>query len=181
MLYALLKHPELLERMRAEVDAMYEQGAPTPEGLRKLEVTHRIAMETLRVYPVVPALTRTVSNSFEFGGYTVPAGAEVMLGTTVAHHLPEYFPDPERFDIERYSHGAAQHRQPGAFAPFGVGRHRCLGSGFSEVQIALTMATIVRETELVLERPERPLKIKLAPAPHPDESLRFRLVRRRGT
>ena len=180
MLYALLKHPHLLERMRAEVDAMYERGAPTPEGLRKLDVTHRIAMETMRMYPVVPALTRTVCNSFEFGGYRVPAGAEVMLGTTVGHHMAEYFPDPERFDIDRYSEGTAQHRQPGAFAPFGVGRHRCLGSGFSEVQIALTMATIVRETELVLDRPERPLKIKLAPAPHPDESLRFRLVRRRG-
>ena len=179
MLHALLKHPVLLERMRAEVDEMYELGPPTPEGLRKLDVTHRIALETLRMYPVVPALTRIVSNSFEFGGYQVPAGAQVMLGTTVSHHLPECFPDPDRFDIERYSKSAQQHRQPGAFAPFGVGRHRCIGSGFSEVQIALTMAVIVRETELVLDRPERPLKIKRTPAPHPDESLRFRLVRRR--
>ena len=180
MLYALLKHPDLLARMRAEVDAMYEHGPPTPERLRKLDVTHRIALETLRFYPIIPALTRTVSNSFEFGGYRVPAGTELMLGTTVGHHLPEYFPDPERFDIERYAQATAQHRQPGAFAPFGVGRHRCLGSGFSEVQIALTMATIVHETELVLDRPERPLKIKLAPAPHPDDSVRIRLVRRRG-
>ena len=180
MLYALLKHPDLLERMRAEVDDMFEHGPPTPQALRKLDVTHRIALETMRMYPIIPALTRTVSNSFEFGGYRVPAGAQVMLGTTVGHHLSEYFPDPERFDIERYSEGTAQHRQPGAFAPFGVGRHRCLGSGFSEVQIALTMATIVRETELELHRPERPLKIKLAPAPHPDESLQVRLVRRRG-
>ncbi len=180
MLYVLLKHPDLLERMRAEVDEMYERGPPTPEGLRKLDVTHRIALETLRMYPVVPALTRTVSNSFEFAGYRVPAGAQAMLGTTVSHHLPECFPDPERFDIERYSKGVQQHRQPGAFAPFGVGRHRCIGSGFSEVQIALTMAVIVRETELVLDEPERPLKIKRTPAPHPDESLRFRLVRRRG-
>ena len=180
MLYALLKHPDLLERMREEVDGMYESGPPTPEGLRKLDVTHRIAIETLRMYPVIPALTRTVSNSFEFGGYQVPAGAQAMLGTTVSHRLPECFPDPERFDIERYSKSTQQHRQPGAFAPFGVGRHRCIGSGFSEVQVALTMATIVREAELVLDRPERPLKIKLTPAPHPDESLRIRLVRRRG-
>ena len=180
MLYALLKHPDLLERMKAEVDDMYGRGPPTPEGLRGLEVTHRIAMETLRMYPVIPALTRTVSNTFEFGGYQVPANAQVLLGTTVGHHLPEYFPEPERFDIERYSKDTRQHRQPGAFVPFGVGRHRCLGSGFSEVQIALTMAAIVRETDLALDRPERPLKIKLAPAPHPDESLRFRLVRRRG-
>ena len=180
MLYALLKHPDILERMRTEVDAMFERGRPTPQALRKLDVTHRIALETMRMYPIIPALTRTVSNSFEFEGYRIPAGAQVMLGTTVGHHMPEYFPDPDRFDIERYSEGTAQHRQPGAFAPFGVGRHRCLGSGFSEVQIALTMATIVHETDLVLDRPERELKIQLAPAPHPDESLRFRLVRRRG-
>ena len=180
MLYALLKHPELLERMRAEVDEMYERGPPTPEGLRKLDVTHRAALETLRMYPIIPGVPRIASNSFEFGGYRVPAGAQLMLGTTVSHHLPECFPEPERFDIERYSRSSQQHRQPGAFAPFGVGRHRCLGSGFSEVQIALTMAAIVRETELVLDRPERPLKVKLTPAPHPDDSLQFRLVRRRG-
>ena len=180
MLYALLKHPDLLEQMRAEVDDMYERGPPTPAGLRKLDVTRRITLETLRMFPVIPAVTRIVSNSFEFGGYRVPAGAQLMLGTTVSHHLPECFPDPDRFDIERYSQSTQQHRQPGAFAPFGVGRHRCLGSAFSEVQIALTMAAIVRETELVLDRPDRPLRVKLTPAPHPDESLRLRLVRRRG-
>ena len=181
MLYALLKHPEILERMREEVDEMYaEHGAPTPAGMRKLDVTHRVALETLRMYPVVPALTRTVSNSFEFGGYRVPAGSEIMLGTTVGHHLPEYFPEPDRFDIERYSRSRAEHKQPGAFAPFGVGQHRCIGSGLSELQIALTLAAIVRKADLALERPERPLKIKLSPAPHPDESVRMRLVQRRG-
>lgn len=180
MLYVLLTHPDLWERMQAEVDAMYEHGLPTPEVLGKLDVTHRVAIETLRMYPVIPALQRTVSNSFDFGGYRVPAGARVLIGVTVGHHLEEYFPNPKVFDIERYSPGRREHLQPGAFAPFGVGRHRCLGSGFAEVQIALTMATIVRETELALERPERPMRIRQAPTPHPDDSLRFRVARRRG-
>ena len=180
MLYALLKHPDIMERVREEVDEIYEHGPPTPEGLRKLDVTHRVAMETLRMYPVIPALTRTVSNSFEFEGYRVPARSEILLGTTVGHHLPEYFPEPHRFDIERYSPGRAEHQQPGAFAPFGVGRHRCIGSSLSELQIVLTLATVVREADLELERPERPLKIKLSPAAHPDASVRMRLVRRRG-
>ena len=159
MLYSLLKHPEILEQMRAEVDEMYEEGPPTPEGLRGLDVTRRVALETMRMYPVVPALTRTVANSFEFEGYRVPAGSQVMLGTTVGHHLPEYFPDPDRFDIERYSRDRTEHLQPGAFAPFGVDRHRCIGSSLAELQIALTLATIVHEADLVLERPERPLTI----------------------
>jgi len=180
MLYALLKHPDIMERVREEVDEIYEHGPPTPEGLRKLDVTQRVAMETLRMYPVIPALTRTVSNSFEFEGYRVPARSEILLGTTVGHHLPEYFPEPHRFDIERYSPGRAEHQQPGAFAPFGVGRHRCIGSSLSELQIVLTLATVVREADLELERPERPLKIKLSPTAHPDASVRMRLVRRRG-
>ena len=179
MLYALLKHPDLLAQMRAEVDAAFDGGTPTAEGLRGLDVTHRIALETLRMYPIVPALMRIVSNSFEFEGYRVPAGAQVVIGTTVGHHLPECFPDPGRFDIERYRRSPPEHRRPGAFAPFGLGRHRCLGAGFAEVQIALTLATVVREVDLALERPGRPLKIRHTPAPHPDASFRIRVTGRR--
>ena len=83
MLYSLLKHPDILERVREEVDEMYEEhGAPTPAGMRKLDVTHRVALETLRMYPVVPALTRTVSNSFEFEGYRVTR----RLRDHIGHH-----------------------------------------------------------------------------------------------
>ena len=132
------------------------------------------------MYPVVPALIRKVSNSFEFEGYHVPAGSDVMLGTTVGHYLPEYFPDPERFDIERYTKDRAEHQQPGALAPFGVGPHRCIGANLSQLQIVLTLTTIVRETDLELEHPQRPTKIKRKPAPHLDDSVRLRLVRRRN-
>lgn len=179
MLYVLLKHPELLERMTAEVDALFDEGTPTIQGLRQLDVAHRIAMETLRMYPVIPGSIRTVANSFEFAGYTVPAGAQVIIGNTVPHHLSEYFPSPERFDIERYTPERAEHRQRAAYAPFGVGTHRCLGSSLAEVQIVLTMATIVREAKLVLHSPKRALKIKQVPNPRPDSSFKFCLVRRR--
>ena len=97
----------------------------------------------------------------------------------MGHHLPEYFPEPDRFDIERYSPDRSEHLQPGAFAPFGVDRHRCIGSSLAELQIILTLATIVHQADLELERPERPLKIKRSPAAHPDPSVHMRLVRRR--
>ena len=179
MLYALLKHPDLLAQMRAEVDAAFDRGTPTAEDVRGLDVTHRVGLETLRMYPIVPAVTRIASNSFEFAGYRVPAGAQILIGTSVGHHLPECFPDPGRFDIERYRQSSPEHRQPGVFAPFGLGRHRCLGSGFAEVQIGLTVATIIRELDLALERPDRPLKIKHTPAPHPDASFRIRVTGQR--
>ena len=179
MLYALLKHPELFERMTADADALFAQPILTAQGLHELDVTRRIVLETLRMYPVIPGLPRTVANSFEFGGYTVPARASVIVGNTVPHHLSEYFPEPGRFDIERYTPERAEHQQPGAFAPFGLGTHRCLGSSFAEVQIALTLLTVVREVELTLSPPGYKLKVGHLPTPHPASSFKFRVSSRR--
>ena len=178
-LYALLKYPDLLEQVTDEADALFRHGTPTMRDMRRLDATHRVVLEALRIYPIIPGITRVASNSFEFGGYKVPAGAWVLIGNTVPHHLPEFFPDPDRFDIERYRRVPPEHQRPGVYAPFGLGRHRCLGSSFAELQIMVNLATVVHETELVLENPNRPIKIKNTPIPHPDESFRFRLVGRR--
>ena len=180
MLYALLKHPDLLDRMTAEADTGFSGGTLPADALRRLDVTHRVALETLRLYPIAPAITRTVSNTFEFAGYTIPAGERVIVATTVPHHLPQYFPEPERFDIERYTPERQEHRRPGVFAPFGAGPHVCLGAGFAEVAIAATMATIVHEIEPALDPPDYVLKISPAPTPSPDDRFKFRVRRRRA-
>ncbi len=179
MLYALLKHPDLLERMTAEADASFDGGTLTADALRRLDVTHRVGLETLRMYPIAPAITRTVSNTFEFAGYTIPAGEQVIVATTVPHHLEQYFPEPERFDIDRYTPERQEHRRPGVFAPFGAGPHVCLGAGFAEVSIAATMATIVHEIEPALDPPDYVLKVSPAPTPSPDDRFKFRVLRRR--
>ena len=106
MLYALLKHPELLAQVRSEADRLFADGEPTLEGLREMDTTHRAAMETMRMYPVAPLLFRTVTNAFELSGYRIPAGEHVIIATTVPHYLPECFPEPERFDIDRYTRSA---------------------------------------------------------------------------
>jgi cytochrome P450 len=178
MLYALLSDPELLERMRSEVAGVFTGEPLTSESFGKLTTTRRILLETQRMYPAIPGAVRVVSNSFEFGGYKVPAGKRVLVGFTAAHHLPECFPEPDRFDIGRFAEDRAEHRQPGAYAPFGFGGHRCLGIGFAEVQIVLTMATIVHEMELALMRPNRPLRTRQVTTIRP--VYRFRLTERRG-
>ena len=115
MLYALLKHPDVLGRMTAEVDALFARGVPALRDLRELDVTHRVAMETMRRWPLGPAVPRLVANSFEFQGYTVPAGERVLVAFTLPHRMAEYFPDPDRFDIDRYTDERAEHRQPGVY------------------------------------------------------------------
>ena len=174
MLYALLRDPGLLARAREEADALFADAEPAWSDVGKMDVLHRTALETLRMYPTVPMLAPTVTNSFEFAGYRVEAGETVFAATSVPHYLPECFPEPDRFDIERYTEARSEHRQPYAYAPFGLGPHRCLGNGFAEVQIAVTMATLLHEVDLALHPSGYRLKTAELPLPRPRESSRVR-------
>ena len=180
ILYTLLKHPDLMERMTKEADQLFANGIPDADSLKQLDVTHRVAMETLRMYPPVPSLLRTAAKSFDFGGYNIPEGESIILATTLPHFLPQLFPDPERFDIERYAPDRIEHRQPGAFSPWGVGPHICPGVGFAEVSIALTVATVLHWMELALDPPDYELKLSQGLGPRPTGSLKFRVIRRRN-
>ena len=182
MLYELLARPDLLERARAEADALFAQGTPTAQGIQGLDVIRRAYMETLRLHPPVPRTVRTVSNGFEFAGCTVPAGRQVILEFTLAHHMETYFSDPERFDIDRFAPPRNEHQQHGAYMPYGVGTHRCIGSHLAEFLAVTAMATILHDVELALHPPGYVLtnrKIKGLPTPHPGRSFRIRVLGRR--
>ncbi|UTA51121.1 cytochrome P450 [Deinococcus radiodurans] len=117
VLYRMHLHSEFLPALRAEADALFRDGPPTAEALGRSPLLHRFVMETLRVHPIAPALSRTLTEDVEFAGHRIPAGTPVIIGTTVPHGLPELFPDPEHFDPGRFAPGRAEHRQPGAYAP----------------------------------------------------------------
>ena len=178
-LYGILKHPDIMARVVAEADEFFA-GPPTAERLRKMDVTHRVVLESLRMYPAAPAIFRTVVNSFDFAGHHIPAGSSVFVATTVTHRLPEFFPDPDRFDIDRYLPDRAEHRQANAFVPFGVGTHRCLGSGFAEAQTLLTIAAILHSAELEMHPPGYELKVTNVPTPRPSKRFKFKVKRLRG-
>ena len=180
ILYELLKHPDVLQRAKDEADALFAQGPPTAQGLRSLDVIPRILMETLRLYPSVSALNRTVTNSFEFAGYTVPAGEQVYIWLTLCHSLPEYFPNPQQFDIDRFAPPRNEHKQSMVYQPYGIGTHRCLGGYLAEFMIVTIMATILHDVELALDPPKYKLKVNNAPTSHPNDSFKFKVTRRRS-
>ena len=180
MAYTLVNHPDLRERMTEEADKLFANGGPDVNALRQMDVTRRIAMETLRMYPPIPALVRASSKPFDFGGHHISEGETIILGTTVPHYLPQFFPDPEHFDIDRYLPERMEHRQPGAFAPWGVGAHSCPGNGFAEAAIEVTMLTVVHDLELALHPADYQLKkFNSTPVFTPDSSLKFRVTQRR--
>ena len=177
-LYSLLKHPDLLKRVTREADEFFACGNPTPEGIRRMTVTQGVIMETLRMFSVAPGLQRTVSNTFEFGGYYIPAGTQVLIANCVPHRLPEFFPEPDSFDIDRYSPLRREHARPGVFAPFGLGHHGCLGRGFAEVQMVLSLATLLHRARIDLAPADYRLKTRHFPTLRPDGNFKIRLQRR---
>ena len=182
MLYVVLKNPALRERVQAEADGLFAGGAPDAAKVRELDVVYRIMLEALRMYTPVPGIQRKVTTSFDFAGHRIPAGENLLLAFVVTHDLPEHFPDPQRFDIDRYLPGREEHRQPGVFAPFGVGVHHCAGRGFAQVQLPLLVLTLLHEAELELVPPTYELKTDrwlLFPSFVPDKRLRFRIRSRR--
>ncbi len=173
MLYALLKHPEVMERMLPEVETLFANEGPTVQKLRRMEVTHRVAMETMRMYRISPVSFRTVVNAFEFAGHVIPAGTSAMFAITMMHVMPEYFPEPERFDIDRYLPERAEHMKSGAYAPFGLGTHRCLGSGFTEVCLALTLATMLHHTKITMHPSNYQVKMNFSTVAAPKNSFKI--------
>ena len=164
MIYTLLKRPGLMEQVRAETDMLFADGAPNPRALRQMDVTHRVALETLRIFPLGSVLARSVANSFDFAGYRIRAGENVMVASAVTHFLDEHFPEPDRFDITRYGPERAEHKQKHTYAPFGLGEHRCLGAGLADVLMVLITATILRYAELAIDPPNYELRMLTLPA-----------------
>ena len=143
-----------------------------------MPVTQRAILETLRLYPIVPVMVRTVANSFEFGGYWIPAGTSVWVAMPVSHHLPEIYPEPQRFDIDRFLPERREHGQPGAFAPFGYGPAQLPGTGGGPVvQMALINATILHRADIALDPPGYRLKLDSIPVPTPNRSFKIRVTR----
>ncbi len=178
-IYAWLKHG-VWERVSAAAADLFADGPPSIGALRKAEVLHAAVMEVLRMYPVAAFTPRLAAQSFTFHGYRVEKGSRLLIANTLTHFLPEFFPDPDTFDIERHLPPRKEYRQAGVFAPFTLGPHTCLGAGMAEVQLMTTLATIVHGAELTLDPPDYVVKQALTPIPSPGFDFKVRLVRRKA-
>ncbi len=174
--YTVLKHPEVLKKVQAEVDELFAHGEIDEAGLlKRLPVLNGAIMETMRLYPIAVAQMRCANKDFVFEGHQFREGELMYVATCVPHFMEEYFPDPERFDIERYSKPRDEHKKQGAYSPYGRGPHTCLGKSLAEIQLALSMARLFYRLDLELISPDYELKTKTAPTPGPAMSYKLRV------
>jgi cytochrome P450 len=178
-IYAVLKHPEVHERVRREADALFAQGSIDEADLRRVPAIDGAIMEAMRMYPIAVAQMRTATRDFAFLGHRIREGELLYVATAVPHYMEEYYPHPEKFDIDRYAKPRAEHLKPGVYSPYGRGTHTCLGKTLAEVQMSVSMARLFYLLDLELEYPEYELQTKVLPTPGPSMKFKVRVKARR--
>jgi cytochrome P450 len=128
----------------------------------RLALLEMVLDETLRMYPPAWIGARKSIDTYEFAGVAVPGGVYVNYSSWVSHHLPEVFPEPERFRPERFSPEARAALPKGAYVPFGGGSRICIGMRFGQLEIKAIASALLRRFEFELE-PGYKLRIRQMP------------------
>lgn len=142
--YLLSQHPEVEKKFHDEVDKHLGGRYPRIGDVMELSLTGRIFSEALRLYPPLWAIGRRAMVECQIGSYTIPAGSVVILSSFVTHRDPRWFPEPLRFDPERWQPAAKLERPRFSYFPFSAGSRSCLGEAFASTEGVLCLATIAQ-------------------------------------
>ena len=178
--HAMVSRPEFYEQIRAEADALFADGDPDREALTGpgTDVTRRFIMECMRLYPIVPLSVRNVANACEVEGYELAEGVRVFIATTATHYMGDLFPEPFKFDIDRYAAPRREHVGMG-YAPYGLGTHTCLGARLTEMYLAVNLLLMAHHFTFEVAPKNYKLKISPFPSMSPSKKLKFRIVEQR--
>lgn len=172
-LWELARHPDVQEASRAEVDAVCRGHAPTPADTRRLHLTRRIVLETLRLHPPAWNIGRTASRTHNLGGTCIPEGSYLSVSPYVMHRSRALWPQPDAFLPGRFVAEAEPRRAPGSFLPFGAGPHRCPAARHAIEQLQMLLAVFVQLTRFEpADVPVRPRGL-IGLRPEPDVYLRI--------
>ncbi|MCY3766822.1 MAG: cytochrome P450 [Gemmatimonadetes bacterium] len=182
VVYAMASQPDLYARIQAEADALFAKGDPGREEFTpaNIDVTHRFLMECLRMYPIVSMSIRNVMNTCVVENHELPMGERIHIAMTATHYMSDVFPDPGKFDIDRYLPPRHEHRNPG-YAPYGLGTHKCLGTRWMELHLAANLLMLAHYFTIDVSPAKYKHKLRFSPFPSlkPSKKLKFRITEQR--
>ena len=153
--YLLDRHPDVRTKLRGEAAAVIGGRVPAAEDVDRLDYVEQVINESLRLYSPIHSLSRVALEDDTLGGYAIPAGATLYVSLYAVHRLAKLWPDPHRFDPERFAPQACADRPRFTFIPFAAGHRNCIGGAMAMIELKLVVAQLAQRYELHLAPRQR--------------------------
>ncbi|KAK3101165.1 hypothetical protein FSP39_001444 [Pinctada imbricata] len=141
--YELAIHQDVQEKVVKEINDKLGDEEPNYENINKLQYLEQVLFETLRLFPPLSRLNRAVSEDISIKGMTFPKGSAVFIPVTRIHHDPEFYPNPEEFNPERFEDSKSVQNKF-IFMPFGLGPRMCIGMRLALVEAKIALVHVLR-------------------------------------
>ncbi|XP_069066072.1 cytochrome P450 3A21-like isoform X2 [Pleurodeles waltl] len=177
--YNLATHPDVQRKLQQEIDTLLPNKAPpTYEALLQMEYLEMAINEALRLYPAGGRIERVCKKTVEVKGVTIPEGVVVVIPLYSLHRDPEYWPEPDKFNPDRFTKENKETQEPYTFLPFGSGPRNCIAMRFALLNVKVGIVSLLqnfsfqvcKETPIPLEldtrgfvQPKTPIYLKLVP------------------
>jgi cytochrome P450 len=153
--YLLSQHPSVERRLHDEIDRVLGVRRATADDIASLPYTRMVLSESMRLYPPAYAIGRKALEDYEVAGVMIPRGTLVVVSPLVTQRDARWFPDPERFDPERWTPEAQAARPKFSYFPFGGGTRMCIGDQFAWTEGMLLLATVAQRWRAELAAGQR--------------------------
>eukprot|EP00198_Chlamydomonas_reinhardtii_P009555 XP_001698892.1 cytochrome P450, carotenoid hydroxylase [Chlamydomonas reinhardtii] len=182
-LHLLVAHPEVMKRVRDEVDWVLGDRLPGSDDLPLLRYTTRVVNEALRLYPQPPVLIRrAMQDDVLPGGHVVAAGTDLFISVWNLHHSPQLWERPEAFDPDRFgpldSPPPTEFSTDFRFLPFGGGRRKCVGDMFAIAECVVALAVVLRRYDFAPDTSFGPVGFKSGATINTSNGLHMLISRR---
>jgi cytochrome P450 len=144
------QNPEAEAKLHEELDRVLQGRLPTLDDLSELKYTEMVLAESMRLYPPAWAMGRQATRDVELGPYLLPKGTYFFFSQYIIQRSAEHYPDPLRFDPERFTPEKKAGRSKFVYFPFGAGGRQCIGESFAWMEATLVLATIAQRWHLRL-------------------------------
>lgn len=148
--YLLSRHPQVEEKLVAEVRSVLGDRLPTAQDVPALTFMDQVLHESMRVFPPVHVIGREAVEACEIGNYAIAPGMTLLMSQWVLHRDPRFYEQPEEFRPERWTAVFQKQLPKFAYFPFGGGPRLCIGNTFAMLEMALVLATIAQRFRFTL-------------------------------
>nr|ALX81392.1 cytochrome P450 [Liposcelis entomophila] len=174
-LFELGSNPDIQEKAYQELQEIFGDSdrQPTNSDLAEMKYLERVIKETLRLYPSVPVISRRLEEEIKIKDYVFPAGTYTPIFIYKIHRDPRFYPDPEKFDPDRFLPEKIQGRHPYSYIPFSAGPRNCIGQRFALMEEKVILSQVLRKFQITSLDKKEDIKMMAELILRPKDNLRI--------